>query len=666
MGEGYNYLLGTGNTDRAETPVQVLFGLVENVGTIKLQGVNDMVLTNDTIPDVFEVAADKRLVLDFNQALSAGSQWGYIYLYDADGIVRISKSVDLDRLIIEPKNGFAPGYEYILTIPAGALSDRAGNANEEITLTFVCVEGEPEVDDTPTTELPDGSLEGPDGEDEDVVHGVVFDEEKLAERHYWTSDEVMALWSQFVKDGLDTRFYSNVILNRLNDDEVATWLRIQGGDDYSQSLGTISFGGNYWGTTNQELINKQILDFDDFATLYDVNEGKILTEAPESTYPYVVEAYLEVDGELVDTVGKDLVTFNVEFNRDMDTSIPLEVRFGSSYPYAEYTIPGAYVDEDGDGKSRIWQGTMQLSTIIENGYQYWSVGNGKAADTSLKLYTDWGRFPFKIDTTAAQALTMQAEVTNTGIKLTWEQDSFETLAGYNVYRSTTEDGQYTKLNKTVIPTDVKEWFDDEVMPGQRYYYNFTVVESDMSESEPSGKVIATAMDTMAPNIYHTPVYHAFTGSNLVIAAEVTDNVAISSATLYYRVTGTDAWKSKTMTNLNDKYSAVIPSSDVTVAGIEYYIEATDGITNTYKGSMTEPYSITVQLAVADSEKGDVDGNGAIELMDALMVLMAINDRLNLTEEQFARANLNNDDELTANEALRILQFANGLISSVLP
>ena len=121
-----------------------------------------------------------------------------------------------------------------------------------------------------------------------------------------------------------------------------------------------------------------------------------------------------------------------------------------------------------------------------------------------------------------------------------------------------------------------------------------------------------------------------------------------------------------MTNNNDKYSAVIPSDTITVAGIEYYIDATDGITHTYKGTADAPYSITVQVAVADSEKGDVDGNGAVELKDALMLLMAINDRLNLTEEQFARADLDGNGELAAKEALRIMQYVNGTITSVLP
>ncbi|MEI3504509.1 MAG: hypothetical protein V8Q42_13015 [Anaerovoracaceae bacterium] len=59
----------------------------------------------------------------------------------------------------------------------------------------------------------------------------------------------------------------------------------------------------------------------------------------------------------------------------------------------------------------------------------------------------------------------------------------------------------------------------------------------MKESEPSGKVTVTSMDTMALDIYHSPVYHAFTGSNLVISATVTNNVGIKEAKVYYRVKG---------------------------------------------------------------------------------------------------------------------------------
>lgn len=58
--------------------------------------------------------------------------------------------------------------------------------------------------------------------------------------------------------------------------------------------------------------------------------------------------------------------------------------------------------------------------------------------------------------------------------------------------------------------------------GVVYYYNFTVVKTDLSESTPSGKITIQALDTMAPNIYHTPVYTAKTGSNLVITATISN------------------------------------------------------------------------------------------------------------------------------------------------
>lgn len=161
----------------------------------------------------------------------------------------------------------------------------------------------------------------------------------------------------------------------------------------------------------------------------------------------------------------------------------------------------------------------------------------------------------------------------------------------------------------------------------------------MKESEPSGKVTVTSMDTMALDIYHSPVYHAFTGSNLVISATVTNNVGIKEAKVYYRVKGQTEWNSKKMTNVNDKYSVAIDAKYITVEGLEYYIEATDGNKFTYKGTAEEPYEVTIQEAVSGSDMGDVDGNGAIEIKDAMMVLMAINDRLNLTEIQFARADL---------------------------
>ncbi|MBQ3612333.1 MAG: S8 family serine peptidase [Firmicutes bacterium] len=657
VGSGNNWGLGNGSEKDTSVPVRVYFGLTDNVDGLVLQGWN--AATDDSGRNII---AENSIVLDYNQMLEKGTYYGQIKLQDSkEKSLTLSKTLELDKLTIVPTTKMVVGETYTLTIPEGALAERVGSVNEATTLTFI-YKGEGSIE----TDESNGSESGEEGdssnddeviEDAKVTHDTVIDKDKLATRDKWTEATITDEWEKFVEGGHNTRFYSNVILNRLNDDDTSTWLRITAPE--SGEYQTIGLGGNYWGTTNKKLVDKQILDYDDFGSLADINEGEILTEAPSNTYPFVVDAYLELKGEKTDTVGNDLVTFVVDFNRAMDTSIDLSVQFGSAYPYADYTVEGEWATD------KQWRGTMQLTTIIENGYQYWSVSNGKAAGTSLKLYKDWGRFPFMIDTSAAQSLLMDGEATETGIKLTWEQDDFETLAGYNVYRSEEEDGQYKKLNTTVIPADTKEWFDDTVMPGQKYYYNFTVVQTDLTESEPSGKVIITAMDTMSPGIYHDPVFHAFTGSNLVISAVVHDNVKVDNATLYYRTKGETEWKSKEMTNNNDKYSAVISASEVTVDGIEYYIEATDGISTTRKGTAKTPIEVAVQVAVSANDKGDVDSNGAVELKDAMMVLMAINDRYNMTEEEFARADLDDSGVLEAKEALRILQYVNGSIGSIL-
>lgn len=467
---------------------------------------------------------------------------------------------------------------------------------------------------------------------------------------YHCTDNVSSMGNFRGKD----EFSNNAILNNFNVDETK-WLILKMGyyspDESAEST--------YWGTTNEILIRKQIRDQE-----YDPSIGKIdiagyLTTAPENTFPFVTDAYvLNSNGERARTVSNETCTFVVEFNRDMDTTVPLRLRFGSSKPYAEYEISGNYVS------ARRWEGTYTLKTTIENGNQYFNIDNARAADDHfLRLYETQGRFGFEIDTTAAQAMIMQGEATETGVKLTWQQDDFDTLLGYNVYRSDKEDGLYTRLNDYVLAADENEFFDSTVEPGKLYYYNFTVVKTDMSESTPSGKIVIRAMDTMAPNIYHSPVRTAYTGKNLVISSTITDNLQITSATLYYRVVGGE-WKTYKMYNNNSRYYGIVGAESISLAGLEYYIDAFDGVSHTYNGTAEKPYLVTVKVAVDDNSLGDVDGDGVITNKDALMLLQAANDKLNLTEEQFMRADIDKDGVLSAAEAMRILQYVSGKIGSI--
>lgn len=605
---------------------------------ISVKYTNLLSRTSDTV-----LVGSQTLILTADKTLCQGENLSNIAISGGSA----SSATSGNQLLITPSAPLISGTSYTVTIPENSISTYFGAPNEELTFTFIYL-------DTLAADAGDGKTV--------LASGAVSDNEAAAARA-WTSERLTAGWKAFCDKGYDTLFYGNAILNRFTENNVEKWLRITAPS--ASSYVRYGIGGNYWGTeglsekTKKEAINKQILDFDDYQSMADLNEGTILETIPETVWPVVRSVSLrDANGEAITTVGAGKTTFTVTFNRDMDTEMPLQVRFGSSYPYADFEVAGQWLD------SRTWEGSTTMTSLIANGIQYWSIANGRSAEGHLKLYKDWGRFSFHIDTSSALAMTMQAEAADDGVIFTWAQDDFDTLAGYNVYRCDREDGQYAKLNTSVIPADVKTFTDTNVIPGQMYYYNFTVVKTDLSESDTSGKISVRAKDTMAPNIYHDGVYSAFTGSKLIISATANDNLQIDKVELFYRVTGTESWRAVTMTAVNDRYSAVIPSSDVTTDGLEYYIRAFDGVNYAYKGTAEQSYVIAVSEAVDRSALGDVNGDGQINVLDALMVLQAINDRLNLDAEQFARADLNGNKTLEAVEVLTILQYANGIIGSL--
>ena len=353
--------------------------------------------------------------------------------------------------------------------------------------------------------------------------------------------------------------------------------------------------------------------------------------------------------------GKVRVTFSTE----LDTTKPFALNYGSVYPYSDYEIKGDFVS------STVWEGEFEVTALIEGGIQRFRATGGCKADDSFKeVLNNAAMFSFTIESTSAMSMDMQANSQEDGVHLSWVQDDYDTLMGYNIYRSESKDGNFVRINPTIIPAGENEFLDDNAEPGKTYWYTFTVVFSDLSESIPAGKVSATCLDTIAPSIYHTPVNQGYLGNNLIISCTASDNVNIISATLYYRVKGQVQWQSLTMAKQNNRYSAAIFGDELSSEGMEYYIEVSDGRNLTLKGSPEAPYSITIKDSSALSTLGDVDGDGIITTRDALMIVRAINGDLILTDDQFQRADLNKDGELSSVEALRILQYVNGKISTV--
>lgn len=385
-----------------------------------------------------------------------------------------------------------------------------------------------------------------------------------------------------------TGFDNNAILNRTLDPNVEHWMRITADGDNN---GIYSAANNYWGTTDLELINKQIIDHDDYINMGDITETPILTDPPEEAYPFVADIkVMDSEGHELTEAGAQEITVEVSFNRDMDQSVQPMVSFGPAEPWTDFVVSGGWTD------ARTWRGTKKITSVTGDGMQYFRVIGARAADDHwLVTGNDWGRFAFEIITSGAEAMTLQATGGENKIDLQWIQDDYDTLAGYNLYRSETgEEDSFVRVNSSIIPAETKEYTDENVLMGKTYFYKFTVVTTDMKESGYSNTAFAAPLDSVGPKIDHTAIKTATPGSPIKFSARVTDDVKVVMVNLRYRKKGNESWKTielKLSDNMDD-YTAIMPASEVT-RDIEYYIEASDGVSWSYHGLEEEPHIIKV-------------------------------------------------------------------------
>jgi hypothetical protein len=79
-------------------------------------------------------------------------------------------------------------------------------------------------------------------------------------------------------------------------------------------------------------------------------------------------------------------------------------------------------------------------------------------------------------------------VTSYSVSLSWNSDSQAT--GYNVYRSTSSNGNYSKINSTLDPTTA---YTDSTVSSGTYYYAATAVNSEGKESARSAPPVVAVI-----------------------------------------------------------------------------------------------------------------------------------------------------------------------------
>ncbi len=386
----------------------------------------------------------------------------------------------------------------------------------------------------------------------------------------------------------------NAFLNRYWDPVLSHWYRVQGTP--SMPLYYSQMRDNYWGTATSQLIDYMIVDYYDNFTSSRVDYKVQPANGFESTFPFVDHVVLNgTDMILVPHVNSGWAVFEITFNRDMDTAERPFATFGPSSPFTDYVLDPLPGEGEGWVNARTWRGRIYITPVVGDGYHMMRISGAKAAsDPWLVSGYDVGRFRFLVATMTAEAMNLQASGGEGFIHLIWQQDDYDLLAGYNLYRSTSQNGTYTRLNTTIIPVGHEYYHDTNVTPGVRMYYKFTIITTDLTESSFSNVASAVPVDTVPPQLIHVPIVSAPPARSLRITADATDNVGVVSVKLFWRAIGTTPYTEVSMgKSTGTQWVTNLLASVVIPPGLEYYIVASDGYSQVFSGTPGVPHVIVV-------------------------------------------------------------------------
>ncbi|TVQ02897.1 MAG: hypothetical protein EA381_02400, partial [Planctomycetaceae bacterium] len=440
----------------------------------------------------------------------------------------------------------------------------------------------------------------------------------------WTQLEELAgegRLIEHVKQTLPQQVQYNAFLSKTWDPNINRWMRVQ---TSGPSDGHTLLYDNFWGTDNTQLIDHMIVDYHDNFTTPRAHYQPAPSQGFETTWPFVESLAINgLPAHSVPEIGAGPTEFTITFNRDMDPEVQPFVTFGPSAPFTDFRVaPGG-----GDGgwiTPRTWQGTFWVTPMTGEGFHQMRISGAVAADDAwLVSGHDVGRFRFEVKTMGVAGMLLTANGEEGHIRLNWNQDDFDLLAGYHLYRATNPNGPFQRISSTVLPPQQTTYVDWNVLPAQSLYYKFTVVQTDMTESAFSNVATAAAVDTIPPQITHVPKNTAQPGTGFGVRAVITDNVGVESATIYYRPRGSSGnFTPLPMFLLSgNEWLVTVPGIAMQPPGIEYYLTATDGVSQVYHGTAAAPHAVIVEakptLMTISPNRGTSQGGTAITLSGAM-------------------------------------------------
>ena len=254
--------------------------------------------------------------------------------------------------------------------------------------------------------------------------------------------------------------------------------------------------GTYLGSSKDEIISTHIYDINTpgSSTFNDIDESTAARRPSSKAHGIVWKVLVngkdaQDEFDEVTPLGVGRHKFEVYFNRAMDISKPPMVAMGVRPPYtqnaiatdgswsADSTIYTVYLDLDAasvtDGLNRIYVANAQDNEFFEIPFE---------------------NLRFNVQVSAAGSMSAGFEATpGIGkVDLVWENDStyFNDHLGWNMYRYQRDENGISSdtilINKEMITDTLYTDFD--VVPGERYYYYYKTLRTNLTESDASNNV----------------------------------------------------------------------------------------------------------------------------------------------------------------------------------
>jgi CSLREA domain-containing protein len=186
-------------------------------------------------------------------------------------------------------------------------------------------------------------------------------------------------------------------------------------------------------------------------------------------------------------------------------------------------------------------------------------------------------------------LNLQATGGEGYVDLSWTHSGFAQISTFKLYRAASNTGPFTLVHQAA---DGLNHRDTPIPPNTQYFYKLTIVQPDGMESSFSNLAAATPLDVAPPVITHSSVTSPLPANVAIpITATVTDDTGVQSVTLFYRTTG--AYSELALAASGNLYAATIPANQVAAPSVDYYLEASDGVSVTRSGQADNPHRITI-------------------------------------------------------------------------